>query len=63
MSVSKMTAEERQALVGKLAACIEKHGLEDKLAVKTSRETVCALAASTTDDKFTIAVEKDFAPD
>ena len=62
-SVSKMTADERTKLVGELGAAIKKHGLEAELQVKTSRETVCALAAPGVEDKFEISVEKACKPD
>lgn len=53
--------EDRNALIEKLSNCIKSHNLD--LTVDTSRETVCALAASTVEDKFEVKVEKKFGPD
>jgi thiol-disulfide isomerase/thioredoxin len=63
-AVKDMTAEERAELVGKIGDCLLKYDdLKSKVKIKTSRETVCALAAAEMQDEFSITVSGSFGPD
>jgi len=61
--VSEMTADERKEVIGKIAECIKKHGLEADVKVKTARETVCDMKKADIEDNFTIVVDKMFPPE
>lgn len=63
-AVKDMSADERSALVGKIADCLKKYeSISDKVKIVTSRETVCALAAADIQDSFTIEVKGSLGPD
>ena len=59
----KMSVEYQNELVKKLGECIAKHGFENDIKVTKYRETVCALAQGTVDDKQLLKIEKQFSPD
>lgn len=57
---SKMSQAEKDALVANVADVVKKHGLESKLKIQVTRETVCALAANEIEDSQTLSLEKSF---
>ena len=58
-----MAFADTDALIEALKGCITKHGFENDIQIVKYRETVCALAAPTVDDKQMIKIEKQFSPD
>ena len=61
--VSEMSTEDRKGLITKIAECIKKHGFENDVKVKTTRETVCNMKETDVEDNFGIVIEKMFSPD
>jgi len=62
--VAKMTPDQRSELTGKIGECLLKYDdLVSKVKIKTSRETVCALAADEIEDNFTMKVEGSLGPE
>jgi len=57
-----MSADERTALIQKIAPIIKESGLEG-IEVKMSRECVCPMSADSLEDKCSLSIEKSFAPD
>lgn len=62
-SIETMTPDEKETLIVGLSECIMKHSFEKDLQIKQTRETVCALAAPTVEDKQMIVIEKNMPPE
>jgi len=59
---AEMSADDRDALIAKIAPIIKESGLEG-ITVKTSRECVCPMAADKIEDSISLTIEKSFGPD